>query len=145
MVLDRIRQFIEYKEIAVSAFEKSIGMSNASLAKSMKTGGTIGADRLGNILSVYPEINLYWLVTGEGSMLTDQPEDSVVENPPHDSIVDMLFALLTDKQKSYDTLMEMLKYKDEKIEKLESELRAYREHKGETARIAEGSSSADAV
>ena len=41
MILDRIKQFIDFKGIAVSAFERSIGMSNASFGKSLKNGGPI--------------------------------------------------------------------------------------------------------
>ena len=75
MILDRIKQFIDYKGIAVSAFEKSIGMSNASFGKSLRSGGAIGTDKLENILIVYPELSPSWLVSGEGPMLRgdDQP------------------------------------------------------------------------
>ena len=41
MILDRIKQFIDSEGIAVSAFEKSIGMSNASFGKSLRNGGAI--------------------------------------------------------------------------------------------------------
>ena len=69
MILDRIKQFIDSKGIAVSAFEKSIGMSNDSFGKSLKSGGAIGTDKLENILSVYPNLSPNWLLTGEGAML----------------------------------------------------------------------------
>lgn len=69
MVLTRIKQFIDNKKIAVSAFERSIGMANASFGKSLKNGGTIGADKLENILRVYPEVSAEWLLRGEGEMI----------------------------------------------------------------------------
>jgi len=69
MIIDRIKQFIDEKGIAISAFEKSVGMSNASFGKSLKNGGAIGTDKLENILSVYPELSPSWLLTGEGKML----------------------------------------------------------------------------
>ena len=69
MIIDRIKQFIDEKGIAISAFEKSVGMSNASFGKSLKNGGAIGTDKLENILSVYPELSPSWLLTGEGEML----------------------------------------------------------------------------
>lgn len=54
-------------------------MANASIGKSMKTGGTFGADKLEIILRKYPDINLNWLVFGEGNMTTSQePHRSVV-------------------------------------------------------------------
>ena len=80
MILERIKQYIDYKGISISAFEKSIGMGNASFGKSLKKGGAIGTDKLENILSIYPEISPNWLLTGTGEMLrsvdiTFEPED----------------------------------------------------------------------
>lgn len=69
MVLQRIKEFIDYKGISIAAFEKSIGMSNASFGKSLKVGGTIGADKIENILSIYPELSAEWLLRGQGDML----------------------------------------------------------------------------
>lgn len=71
MILDRIKQFIDSEGIAVSAFEKSIGMSNASFGKSLRSGGAIGTDKLENILNVYPKLSPNWLLTGEGSMFRE--------------------------------------------------------------------------
>lgn len=79
MILDRIKEYIDFKKIAISAFEKSIGMSNASFGKSLKTGGAIGTDKLENILSVYADLNPMWLLTGEGSMLRTKETASVME------------------------------------------------------------------
>lgn len=67
--LERIKQFIDCKGLSVSAFEKSVGMSNASFGKSLKNKGAIGTDKLENILKVYPELSATWLLTGCGDML----------------------------------------------------------------------------
>jgi hypothetical protein len=69
MILTRIKKFIDYKGIAVATFEKSIGMSNASFGKSLKSGGSIGCDKLEKILSKYGDLNPMWLLTGQGEML----------------------------------------------------------------------------
>lgn len=74
MILDRIKDYIDKKGISIAAFEKSIGMSNASFGKSLKNNGAIGTDKLENILKVYPDINPTWLLTGKGSMLTEENE-----------------------------------------------------------------------
>lgn len=67
--LERIKQFIDCKGLSVSAFEKSVGMSNASFGKSLKNKGAIGTDKLENILKVYPELSATWLLTGRGDTL----------------------------------------------------------------------------
>lgn len=69
MVLNRIKEFIDYKHISISAFEKSIGMSNASFGKSLKNKGAIGSDKLETILNIYSELSADWLLTGRGDML----------------------------------------------------------------------------
>ena len=72
MIVRRIKQFIDAKGISIASFERSIGMSNASFGKSYKNGGAIGSDKIENILSVYPDINPSWLLTGSGKMLKSE-------------------------------------------------------------------------
>ena len=79
MVSERIKEYIDYKGIKIAAFEKSIGMSNASFGKSLKNKGAIGSDKLENILSIYKDLSPEWLLTGRGSMLKTK---STSASPP---------------------------------------------------------------
>lgn len=81
MILDRIKLYIDTKGISIAAFEKSVGMSNASFSKSLKNNGAIGTDKLENILSAYSDISPEWLLTGQGDMLKEEPSLSVSMNP----------------------------------------------------------------
>lgn len=67
--IQRIKQYIDFKGIRVSAFEREVGMSNGSFASQLKNNKTIGLDKLENILSKYQDINLEWLFTGDGDMI----------------------------------------------------------------------------
>ena len=137
MLLERIKQFIDYKGIAISAFEKSIGMSNASFGKSLKTGGTIGGDKLENILITYSELNPVWLMTGKGEMLK-KPENSMAEEP---QMIAFLRELLAEKEAKIDSLQDRI---NELIEE-NARLRTLLEQKGGNAPDAGCSSSASAV
>jgi len=68
--IKRIKQYIDFKGIKISAFEKEIGMSNGSFASQLKNNKTIGVDKLENILKKYPELSPEWLLTGKGDMVT---------------------------------------------------------------------------
>lgn len=81
MILERLKQYIDFKGISISAFEKSIGMSNASFGKSLKNKGAIGTDKLENILNVYTDISPIWLISGVGDMIAnDSSRQSTIED-----------------------------------------------------------------
>lgn len=65
-VKERLIVFIKEKGLSQSRFEKMIGLSNGFVNNISKG---IGADKLQRIVSVYPELNTTWLLTGEGEML----------------------------------------------------------------------------
>lgn len=83
MILERLKEYIDYRGISVAAFERSIGMANASFGKSLKNKGAIGTDKLEKILSIYPEISPNWLLMGIGEMIITKrtPENPNVQEP----------------------------------------------------------------
>lgn len=62
---DRIIQFIEKEKISKNKFYALTGISNGTLDK--KSG--ITGDTILKIYKVFPEINLEWLIAGEGEMV----------------------------------------------------------------------------
>lgn len=110
MILNRLKQYIDYRGISVAAFEKSIGMANASYRNSLKNNGTIGCDKLERILSVYPDINLEWLIRGKGSML-HSPEimaSGVETNQEREDVVKLLLQELGQKNEEIGRLKEQI-------------------------------------
>ncbi|MFC7523235.1 SlyX family protein [Parapedobacter sp. GCM10030251] len=67
--LKRIKDYLDYKGIKISSFEKSVGLSNGSFGGQLKKNRTIGIDKLENILKTYPDLNADWVLTGRGDML----------------------------------------------------------------------------
>ena len=74
--LIRLKEYIDYKELSLRAFEVSIGFSNGALTSQLKPGKTIGVDKLENILRVYEELSPDWLLTGKGAMLRNKQSES---------------------------------------------------------------------
>lgn len=94
----------------------------------------------------FPIINEGWILTGNGNMLIsseDQPENPVEEQPQDRGMVDKLLFLVESQRKDIETLIQLVKEKDEKIAELLDELLIYKQHKGETVRNAGDSSSAN--
>ena len=67
---ERIKEFINSIGMTNSSFEKSLSLSNGYI-NSMRKG--LGYDKLEQISIVYPELNMGWLLTGEGNMLNAAP------------------------------------------------------------------------
>lgn len=80
MITERLKQFIDSINISISAFEKSIGMSNASFRKIYNNNGSIGSDKLERILKTYPQLNPSWLLTGEGPMILGEETQPLSNN-----------------------------------------------------------------
>lgn len=83
-VKDRLILFIEELGIGKSRFEKSTKLSNGYVNNLKES---IGANKLEYILSVYPQLNSDWLLTGEGSMLKEgnkreEPKEFISEVIP---------------------------------------------------------------
>lgn len=62
---ERIVQFLEKQSISKTRFYSQTGVANGTLDK--KSG--ITGDTITKIYNAYPEINLEWLISGEGDML----------------------------------------------------------------------------
>lgn len=70
-VKQRLVEFISYKGISIRSFCKMIGVSS-SYVTSMRS--SIQPQKLDVIAREFPDLNLGWLITGEGSMLrADNP------------------------------------------------------------------------
>lgn len=65
-IKDRIKEYIALKRITVAEFERNTSLSNGYI-KNLKS--SIGADKLNEIISAYSDLNLEWLVTGNGDMI----------------------------------------------------------------------------
>lgn len=63
---ERIIRFINYKGITIQAFELKAGLSNGAVSK---MGDGTRRRTLEKISNSYPELNINWLLTGEGEML----------------------------------------------------------------------------
>lgn len=71
--VDRLMHFIKYAGISARQFDLSIGASNGYTLRMKKNHASIGSDVIERIIQTYPQINLIWLITGEGEMLNPDP------------------------------------------------------------------------
>lgn len=86
----RIKQFLDYKGISKNKFYVQTGLSVGFL----DSGNSLVVDKLKKVINTYPDLNLEWIVTGEGSMI--KPKQTTASN---------------------SAFLEIIKEKDARIEK----------------------------
>jgi len=64
----RLFDYIHSKNLSINAFEKKVGVSQGLLAKAIKNDSSIGSEKLWNIFQAFGDLNMHWLITGQGLM-----------------------------------------------------------------------------
>ena len=94
-------------------------MSNASLVKPIRTGRSIGADKLANILKVYPDLNPVWLIMGVGEMLNKPKGKKTYQEAGVYSILEESAATYKNKlaalEKTVEELNRTIQEKEERL------------------------------
>ena len=67
---DRIKIYCTRKNIPISGFERKSGLSNGYFNQDSKRPSS---KKIDNISTAFPDLNIDWLLTGEGEMLTTDP------------------------------------------------------------------------
>jgi hypothetical protein len=93
-VKNRLKDYLKSENIAVTTFEKSIGVSNGYVNSISKS---IGLDKLELIIENYSKMSVEWLLTGKGPMLkseqylTPLEQINAVEEPAQGYVHDAEF------------------------------------------------------
>lgn len=67
-VKDRLLEFLQYKGLSQSRFEKFCGLANGYVNNIRRS---VSPDKLQQISLQFPDLNTGWLLTGEGEMLRE--------------------------------------------------------------------------
>lgn len=121
-VKERLIEFIKYKNLSHSRFEKDVGLSNGYVNNIRKS---ISDNVLQKIALTYQDLNATWLRMGEGKMLKEvQPDEDryrlCIEDDDDDSLEDYTKPCkeCIKKDQLIKELREQLKEKDLRIDNL---------------------------
>lgn len=67
-IKERLTAYLKYKGINKSEFGRMVGVSNAYISSIRKS---IQPDKTEKIAASFPDLNIAWLITGDGEMLKD--------------------------------------------------------------------------
>lgn len=118
--IDRLMLFINHSGLSARQFDLSIGASNGYTLRMQKNRASIGSDVIENILNTYPDLNVVWLLTGNGEMLKSQQAADILDfdNLPEDRKIEIeriIEAKIKERQK--EELKSLLKEVTEEMRK----------------------------
>lgn len=122
--IDRLIEFIEYAGLSARQFDLSIGAANGYTLRMKKNHASIGSDVIENILKKYPQLNVVWLITGEGEMLKNTSKKEILDfedlpKSQQDEIERIIEQKIRERQER--ELKALLKEVTEEIEKTKSQ------------------------
>lgn len=115
---ERLLYYIEQKGISKLQFYKDLDIKRG-LLDGDKLKATITDVVIAKILARYTDLNIIWLLTGQGEMLREeviQPSPSL----PEDSFI---YKMYQEKEKQVQQLTEELRAMERKVGNLEAELK----------------------
>lgn len=95
-------QIANYYGVSYEKFSTEIGMSYASFKGKAKLT-PLNSDAIANIVTIYPNVNCHWLLTGKGQMLANN-EASEEKNDKNSERIDKLLDIVASQQKTIELL-----------------------------------------
>ncbi len=116
-MIQRLKQFIEYKGISVRKFEQNCDIKISTIQTAITKNTAIGSDKLIKIAENFRDLNMNWLFLGVGLMINDgdynynEPSPKTQKNTKTDENTNILILELTRQIKELTAENAVLKYK----------------------------------
>ena len=114
-IKERVVQIAKEQSVSQERFFHSIGMTSANFRGNAKKT-PLNSTAIANIVTIYPEVDLHWLVLGETPVKKDRSEEKAPENQlvdktcqEKDEIIAMLKSQVQDLKTDKEDLRQLLK------------------------------------
>lgn len=77
----RVEKYLNYKGITKELFFSDTGISSSNFKGSGRKS-ELGGDKIAKILTIYPDLNSGWLLTGKGDMLKGSDRATEISGTP---------------------------------------------------------------
>lgn len=101
---NRLKFFIETQHLSIRQFEDLIGSSDGKIAKFIAKNTSLKSDTLQKIMEYFPQLNIVWLLTGNGEMFINADNNMQIK---HNSCTDCI--LLKSKDETIAALQNHIK------------------------------------
>ncbi len=113
-VKERLIAYLSKKRITKSSFAREVGVSNAFISSIRKS---ISPEVLQKIKEAFPDLNIEWLMTGEGNMILAESIEGnqiavagrdAINNNNHPQTIEELVSIIKKDQEQRDRLIAII-------------------------------------
>ncbi len=115
-VNQRLKKFVESKEFSAKEFAERFG-ANAKEINNWTTSTKIALPRLSELILAYPELNVRWLLTGQGKMTDEAEKENELNDKKHEYLKEC--PLCKTKNELIDSLRHIIQLNENRIKDLE--------------------------
>ena len=101
-VKDRLVAFLGYKKIGQARFASTAGLSRGYVNNIVNT---IGPEAQPKIATAYPDLNMTWLLTGDGEMLNGETGCEQENTNPTNMNYDKFFQTIERRDRQFEELL----------------------------------------
>jgi cell division protein FtsB len=130
-IINRVFQYLDYKGIPHTRFEKEVGFSNGYLNTQLKRCADLGESAIRKIIDYCLDLNEVWLITGKGEMLKPDAANNKEEEKPEaktqpvpEPETTALFSMFMERCEKLASENGRLKAENEQLKAENEELRA---------------------
>jgi hypothetical protein len=134
----RLDSYMIFKGLNDNKLTVETGISNGLIGKARKRGA-LSQDNISKILYKYADLDANWLFTGKGSMLKQEPNENIVNEPgesygenykERDIVIDKLQNTIDLQKEMISSLRQSIKDKEETNALLKDKIKASDQAKG---------------
>lgn len=138
MTRKRLLQFVEYKNLTRQEFYDSVGFKRGILDADKRKSAVKDTD-LAKILAIYPELDLYWLILGEGEMIRkiNEPQETIEVEKGAQTPCDEIKIIAKERAYIIDLQKDKIEMQNKIIEDLELKLQKFKKEEKSIERHSE--------
>lgn len=138
MTRKRLLQFVEYKNLTRQEFYDSVGFKRGILDADKRKSAVKDTD-LAKILAIYPELDLYWLILGEGEMIRkiNEPQETIEVVKEVQTPCDEIKIIAKERAYIIDLQKDKIEMQNKIIEDLELKLQKFKKEEKSIERHSE--------
>ena len=108
--IKRLEIILDYYNLSASVFADKLGVQRSGLSHLLSGRNKPSLDFVLKLVESFPEVDLYWLLNGQGSFPKQETEKEITSTAPpapkHDTVLKDLFSENEESEKEVETIIE---------------------------------------